>query len=69
MLTRTSFSSTVTNTTTGTIYKSATESQYDDFGEVYYFAGNQPIIGSNLELTVADGHCIGELYELMEMEV
>ena len=40
VLTRTSFSSTVTNTTTGTIYKSANESQYDDFGEVYYFAGN-----------------------------
>ena len=40
VLTRTSFSTTVTNTTTGTIYKSANESQYDDFGEVYYFAGN-----------------------------
>ena len=40
VLTRTNFSSTVTNTTTGTIYKSANESQYDDFGEVYYFAGN-----------------------------
>ena len=40
VLTRTSFSSMVTNTTTGTIYKSANESQYDDFGEVYYFAGN-----------------------------
>ena len=40
VLTRTSFSSTVTNTTTGTVYKSANESQYDDFGEVYYFAGN-----------------------------
>ena len=40
VLTRTSFSSTVTNTTTGTIYKSANESQYDDDGEVYYFAGN-----------------------------
>ena len=40
VLTRTSFSSTVTNTTTGTIYKSANESQYDDFGEVYYFAGD-----------------------------
>ena len=39
VLTRTSFSSTVTKTTTGTIYKSANESQYDDFGEVYYFAG------------------------------
>ena len=37
--TRTSFSSTVTNTTTGTIYKSADESQYDNDGEVYYFAG------------------------------
>ena len=40
ILTRTNFSSTVTNTTTGTIYKSADESQYDDAGEVYYFAGN-----------------------------
>ena len=40
VLTRTSFSSTVTNTTTGTIYKSLDESQYDDDGEVYYFAGN-----------------------------
>ena len=40
VLTRTSFSSTVTNTTTGTVYKSANESQYDDDGEVYYFAGN-----------------------------
>ena len=39
VLTRTSFSSTVKNTTTGTIYKSANESQYDDDGEVYYFAG------------------------------
>ena len=40
VLTRTSFSSTVTNTTTGTIYKSANANQYDDDGEVYYFAGN-----------------------------
>ena len=40
ILTRNDFSTTVTNTTTGTIYKSANESQYDDFGEVYYFAGN-----------------------------
>ncbi len=40
VLTRTSFSSTVTNTTTGTIYKSADSSQYDEDGEVYYFAGN-----------------------------
>ena len=39
VLTRTSFSSIVKNTTTGTIYKSADSSQYDDFGEVYYFAG------------------------------
>ena len=39
VLTRTDFSTTVTATTTGTIYKSANESQYDDFGEVYYFAG------------------------------
>ena len=39
ILTRNDFSRTVTNTTTGTIYKSLDESQYDDFGEVYYFAG------------------------------
>ena len=40
ILTRNNFSTTVTETTTGTIYKSLDESQYDDFGEVYYFAGN-----------------------------
>ena len=40
ILTRDDFSTTVTETTTGTIYKSLDESQYDDFGEVYYFAGN-----------------------------
>ena len=40
ILTRNDFSTTVTATTTGTIYKSANESQYDDDGEVYYFAGN-----------------------------
>ena len=40
ILTRNDFSTTITNTTTGTIYKSLDESQYDDFGEVYYFAGN-----------------------------
>ena len=40
ILTRNDFSTTITNSTTGTIYKSANESQYDDFGEVYYFAGN-----------------------------
>ena len=39
ILTRTNFSSTVTTATTGTIYKSANESQYDNDGEVYYFAG------------------------------
>ena len=39
-LTRTNFSTTVTNTTTGTIYKSLDETQYDNDGEVYYFAGN-----------------------------
>ena len=33
-------SSIVTETTTGTIYKSANSNQYDDYGEVYYFAGN-----------------------------
>ena len=40
VLARDDFSSTVTSTTTGTIYKSANSSQYDDDGEVYYFAGN-----------------------------
>ena len=38
--TRTNFNSTVTDTTTGVIYKSADSSQYDNDGEVYYFAGN-----------------------------
>ena len=40
VLTRSNFSTTVTETTTGTIYKSADSSQYDNDGEVYYFAGN-----------------------------
>ena len=40
VLTRDDFSVTVENTTTGTIYKSLDESQYDNDGEVYYFAGN-----------------------------
>ena len=40
VLTRSDFSTTVTETTTGTIYKSLDESQYDNDGEVYYFAGN-----------------------------
>ena len=40
VLTRTDFSTIVTDTTTGTIYKSANSSQYDNDGEVYYFAGN-----------------------------
>ena len=40
VLTRTNFSTTITNTTTGTIYKSLNETQYDNDGEVYYFAGN-----------------------------
>ena len=40
VLTRDDFTITVTNTTTGTIYKSANISQYDNAGEVYYFAGN-----------------------------
>ena len=40
VLTRNDFSTTVTDTTTGTIYKSLNSSQYDDYGEVYYFAGN-----------------------------
>ena len=39
ILTRNDFSTTVENITTGTIYKSLDESQYDDDGEVYYFAG------------------------------
>ena len=40
VLTRNDFNSTITNTTTGTIYKSLDSSQYDNDGEVYYFAGN-----------------------------
>ena len=40
VFTRSNFSTTVENTTTGTIYKSLDETQYDDDGEVYYFAGN-----------------------------
>ena len=40
VLTRTDFNTTVTDATTGTIYKSADSSQYDNDGEVYYFAGN-----------------------------
>ena len=40
ILTRDDFSVTVTDTTTGTIYKSLNETQYDNDGEVYYFAGN-----------------------------
>ncbi len=34
------FGNTITGDKTGTIYQSADESQYDDFGKVYYFAGN-----------------------------
>ena len=40
VLTRNDFSITVSNTTTGTVYKSLDETQYDNDGEVYYFAGN-----------------------------
>ena len=40
ILSRNDFSATVTETTTGTIYKSLNSSQYDNDGEVYYFAGN-----------------------------
>ena len=40
ILTRDNFASIISDTTTGTIYKSLDESQHDDFGEVYYFAGN-----------------------------
>ena len=40
VLTRNNFSTTITSTTTGTIYKSLDETQYDNDGEVYYFAGN-----------------------------
>ena len=39
ILTRNDFSETVENMTTGVIYKSLDESQYDEDGEVYYFAG------------------------------
>ena len=35
-------SSKVEGNTTGTIYKSANSNQYDNDGEVYYFAGNPP---------------------------
>ena len=40
VLTRNDFSTTITSTTTGTIYKSLDNTQYDNDGEVYYFAGN-----------------------------
>ena len=40
VLTRNNFNIEVTNTTTGTIYKSLDATQYDNDGEVYYFAGN-----------------------------
>ena len=40
VLTRSDFNTTVEETTTGTIYKSLDETQYDNDGEVYYFAGN-----------------------------
>ena len=40
ILTRTDFNTTVEGTTTGTIYKSLDNSQYDNDGEVYYFAGD-----------------------------
>ena len=40
VLAREDFSTTITDTTTGTIYKSLDSSQYDNDGEVYYFAGN-----------------------------
>ncbi len=40
ILTRSDFSTVITNTTTGVIYKSLNETQYDNDGEVYYFAGN-----------------------------
>ena len=40
VLTRDDFSVTITDSTTGTIYKSLNETQYDNDGEVYYFAGN-----------------------------
>ena len=38
--TRNDFSTTLTDATTGVIYKSLDENQYDDNGETYYFAGN-----------------------------
>ena len=40
IVTRVDFNNTITATTTGTIYKSLDETQYDNDGEVYYFAGN-----------------------------
>ena len=56
-------SSTVTETTTGVIYKSADSNQYDNDGEVYYFAGNPT------DNWVKWAGFYGELSELMEMEV
>ena len=38
--TRSDFSTTITETTTGVIYASLDETQYDNDGKVYYFAGN-----------------------------
>ena len=38
--TRNDFSTTLTDATTGVIYKSLNSTQYDDYGETYYFAGN-----------------------------
>ena len=40
VLTRNNFEEPITNTTAGTIYKSKDSTQYDNDGEVYYFAGN-----------------------------
>ena len=40
VLTRSNFNVVAENTTTDTIYKSLDTSQYDNDGEVYYFAGN-----------------------------
>ena len=40
ILTRSDFNTRITDITTETIYKSKDESQYDEDGEVYYYAGN-----------------------------
>ncbi len=47
--TRDDFSVTITETTTGVIYKSLDSTQYDNDGQVITLPDNQQIIGLNLE--------------------